>query len=92
MSIRRQNRVMEVGSYVDRTERRYFNSLPTRLKLPRGAADRLREVAGRLLRQSPAWQNVLPELNAEGENTDSVADFQPPEEPFLSKQAEMSAP
>ena len=51
------------NSLADDAERRYFNSLPTKLKLPRGASDRLREVAGRLLRQSPDWTRLLQELN-----------------------------
>jgi len=46
----------------DAAERLYFNSLPTNFKLPEGAVDRLREVAGRLLRQSPTWSDLLQEL------------------------------
>jgi NTE family protein len=47
----------------DATERQYFNSLPTNFKLPRGAANRLREVAGKLLRESPDWKAVLQEFH-----------------------------
>jgi NTE family protein len=47
----------------DDTERRYFNSLPTTFRLSSEAVDRLREAAGRLLRQSPTWSDLLQELN-----------------------------
>jgi NTE family protein len=47
---------------VDEAERRYFNSLPTNFNLPRDAVDRLRDVAGELLEQSPDWTSLLEEL------------------------------
>ncbi len=57
--------IIEVNfnALLDDSERRYFNSLPTNFNLPPGAVDRLREVAGRLLRQSPDWESLLQELH-----------------------------
>jgi len=46
----------------DPTERVYFKRVPTSLKLPKDQVDRLREVAGRLLRESPAFQRLLADL------------------------------
>ena len=46
----------------DAEERAYFNALPTSFKLPAEAVDRLREVAARLLRNSPQFQELLREL------------------------------
>ncbi len=43
----------------DPQERDYFMDLPTSFVLPAGAVDRLREIAGRLLRQSPDYQRML---------------------------------
>ena len=43
-----------------------LGALPTRLRLPPGAADRLRAAAGRLLRQSPAFRELLQELAEPG--------------------------
>jgi NTE family protein len=40
-------------------ERRYFMNLPTSFVLPPEAVDRLRELGGRLLRESPTYQDVL---------------------------------
>ena len=50
---------------VDPDERRYFMNLPTSFMLPDEAVDRLRAVGGRLLRESPAYRNLLQQL-AEG--------------------------
>jgi NTE family protein len=57
--------IIEVNfnSLLDDDERRYFNSLPTNFKLSADAVDRLREVAGRLLRQSTGWKTLLRELH-----------------------------
>ena len=46
----------------DPTERRWFYDLPTSFKLEAEQVDRLREVAGRLLRESPEFQQVLADL------------------------------
>jgi NTE family protein len=46
----------------DPEEREYFNKLPTRFSLPDGAVDRLREAAGRLLRESASYQELLRDL------------------------------
>jgi NTE family protein len=49
----------EIG---DAKERDYFMNLPTSFVLPPEAVDRLRDVAGRLLRQSPDFQSLLRDL------------------------------
>ena len=46
----------------DPKERAYFMNLPTSFVLPAEDIDRLREVAGRLLRQSAEYQSVVREL------------------------------
>jgi NTE family protein len=46
----------------DPKEREYFLNLPTSFVLPAEAVDRLREVAGRLLRQSPEFEAVLRDM------------------------------
>lgn len=46
----------------DSPERTYFNELPTTFRLPPEAVDRLREVAGRILRNSPAFRQLLEDL------------------------------
>jgi NTE family protein len=59
---------VDFNALSDNQERRYFNSLPTNFKLPRDAVDRLREVAGTLLRQSPDWKNLIQELHGSEAN------------------------
>lgn len=49
----------------DAGERRYFNRLPSSLHLPAQTVDRLREVGGRLLRQSASFQKLINDLAAE---------------------------
>jgi NTE family protein len=46
----------------DPKERRYFDRLPTSFNLPPGALDRLRKVAGRLLRENKTYQTLLHDL------------------------------
>lgn len=46
----------------DSAERLYFKQVKTSLTLPREQVDRLREVAGRLLREAPAFQRLLVDL------------------------------
>lgn len=46
----------------DPAERQYFKKVKTRLQLPREQVDRVREVAGRLLREAPAFQKLLRDL------------------------------
>lgn len=48
----------------DPAERRYFQQVPTRLQLPKEQVDKVREIAGRLLREAPAFQRLLADLNA----------------------------
>jgi NTE family protein len=45
-------------------EKRYFRNLPTSFVLSDEQVDRLREMAGRLLRQSPDYQRLLRDLGA----------------------------
>jgi NTE family protein len=47
---------------LDPEERAYFMRLPTSFVLPAEDVDRLREVAGRLMRDSPAFQSVVLEF------------------------------
>ncbi len=44
-------------------ERTYFKKVPTRLQLPKDQVDKVREVGGRLLRESPAFQRLIADLN-----------------------------
>jgi NTE family protein len=46
----------------DPAERRWFYDVPTSFKLDAEQVDRLREIAGRLLRESPDFQRVLADL------------------------------
>jgi len=48
----------------DPEEKRYFRNLPTSFVLSDEQVDRLREMAGRLLRQSPDYQRLLRDLGA----------------------------
>ena len=56
--------VVSFAGLADSRERRYFMEQPTSFRLPVVAVDRLREVGGRLLRQSPAYQQLLQDLGA----------------------------
>ncbi|HEY4770772.1 MAG TPA: hypothetical protein VIH51_09105, partial [Myxococcales bacterium] len=46
----------------DPGERLYFKQVKTRLQLPKEQIDKVREVAGRLLREAPAFQRLLADL------------------------------
>jgi hypothetical protein len=46
----------------DARERRYFLNLPTSFELEAEQVDRLREIAGRILRDSPEFREVVAEL------------------------------
>jgi len=48
----------------DPAERLYFKRVKTSLTLPKEQVDRLREVAGRLLRETPAFQRLLVDLGS----------------------------
>ncbi len=50
-------------SLKDPAERLYFKRVKTSLTLPKEQVDRLREVAGRLLREAPAFQRLLVDLH-----------------------------
>jgi NTE family protein len=52
------------GAITDPEEKRYFRNLPTSFVLSDEQVDRLREMAGRLLRQSPDYQRLLRDLAA----------------------------
>ena len=49
----------------DPAERLYFKQVKTRLQLPKEQVDKVREVAGRLLREAPAYQRLLNDLKSE---------------------------
>src|SRR5512139_2219736 len=49
----------------DPAERDYFKRVKTRLQLPKEQIDKVREVAGRLLREAPAFRRLLVDLNSE---------------------------
>jgi len=49
----------------DPAERLYFKQVKTRLQLPKEQIDKVREVAGRLLREAPAYQRLLNDLQSE---------------------------
>jgi NTE family protein len=51
-------------SLKDAAERLYFKRVPTRLQLPKEQIDKVREVAGRLLRETPAFQRLLADLSS----------------------------
>jgi NTE family protein len=57
--------VMDVNfeNLADQDERTYFMNLPTSFVLQEEQVDRLREVGGRLLRQSTVYQDLLQQLN-----------------------------
>jgi NTE family protein len=48
----------------DPAERLYFKRVKTRLQLPKEQVDKVREVAGRLLRDAPAFKRLLADLNS----------------------------
>ena len=48
----------------DPAERLYFKQVKTRLQLPKEQIDKVREVAGRLLREAPAFQRLIVDLNS----------------------------
>ena len=52
-------------SLQDPAERLYFKQVKTSLTLPKDQVDRLREVAGQLLRDAPAFQRLLVDLRSE---------------------------
>jgi NTE family protein len=58
--------VMDVNfeNLADPEERTFFMSLPTSFVLKDEEVDRLREVGGQLLRESPTYQDLLGKLNA----------------------------
>jgi NTE family protein len=47
------------------TERDFFNLIPTAFRLQEETVDKLREVAGRLIRQSPDFQKLMRDLAAD---------------------------
>jgi NTE family protein len=49
----------------DPSERLYFKRVKTSLTLPKEQVDKLREVAGRILREAPAFQRLLVDLKSE---------------------------
>ncbi len=53
---------MSFDGIADPKERSYFLNQPTSFVLPAESVDRLREVAGRLLRESTEFQALVKEL------------------------------
>ena len=53
---------LSFDAIADAAERDYFMGLPTSFALPPEAIDRLRAVAGKLLRDSPAYRELLRDL------------------------------
>ena len=53
---------VEFDALTDEAERRFFESVPTSLKLPAETVDRVRAAAARLLRQSDSYQQLLRDL------------------------------
>lgn len=56
--------VVTFESLKDEAERKYFTGVETSLTLPEEQVDRLREVSGRLLRETPAFRRLLADLEA----------------------------
>jgi NTE family protein len=50
------------NSLSDKTERNYFNGIPTMLSLPSDQVDRLRDVAAKLLYASPDFQRLVADM------------------------------
>lgn len=60
--------VVEVGfeHIADPVERNFFRELPTTLNLPGATVERLREVGGRLLRESTAFRKLHDDFEVTG--------------------------
>jgi len=48
----------------DPVEKHYFRGIQTSLVLPKGQVDRLREISGKLLREAPAFQRLIADLES----------------------------
>ncbi len=59
--------VLTFNQIADTEERRVFNSMPTTLGLERAQVDALRELAGRLLEQSPEFRQFRTSLSRDGQ-------------------------
>lgn len=55
----------------DKKERQYFQNLPTSFELPPEAVDRLRDIGGKLLRDSPEFKRLLSDLATDAPPTDA---------------------
>jgi len=55
---------VDFHSASDATERAYFDTIPTSLHLPAETIDHLTQAAGRLLRDAPAYRELLRDLGA----------------------------
>ena len=56
---------MSFSEITDPEERRYFENLTTSFVLPAEAVDKLRDVAGRLLRASAQYQRLVDALGGD---------------------------
>lgn len=61
----------------DPAERKRFTGIPTSFALPAADVEALRQVAGRLLRESPDYRRLLHDLAAQGKESDPAA-IEPP--------------
>jgi NTE family protein len=66
---------VDFHSTPDAAERAYFDAIPTSLHLPAETVDHLIQAAGRLLREAPAYRELLKDLEA---SQPARADLQPP--------------
>ena len=55
---------VDFHSASDAAERAYFDAIPTSLQLPAETVDRLIQAAGRLLREAPAYRELLKDLES----------------------------
>ncbi len=53
---------LNFDSLTDKTEREYFNDIPTALSLPAEQVDRLRDVAGRLLYDNQDFRRLVTDI------------------------------
>lgn len=74
----------------DPAERRFFRELPTSLTLPAATVDRLREVGGRLLRDSRAFHELLRDLDTPALEVAPAVTLSEPEASGANDQAVVS--
>ncbi|HLH56751.1 MAG TPA: hypothetical protein VKY92_24410 [Verrucomicrobiae bacterium] len=55
---------LHFNELADESDRRFFNSVPTRLQLPAPTVDRLKQMAAAELRRNPEFQKLIRDLGA----------------------------